>query len=120
VARAEQHGISLRQGALRGGRPLPYAAMVAAVLGSAGVITDSGGLQKEAYLLERPCTTLRTETEWVETLVDGWNHLVPDPAALGRATWVEIAGRPAPSAAQSQPYGEGKAAERAVGALVKG
>jgi UDP-N-acetylglucosamine 2-epimerase (non-hydrolysing) len=120
VARAEQHGISLRQGALLAGRPLPYAAMVAAVLGSAGVITDSGGLQKEAYLLERPCTTLRTETEWVETLVDGWNHLVPDPAALDRPAWVEIAGRAAPSTPQSQPYGEGKAAERAVGALVKG
>ena len=110
----------MRQGALQAGRPLPYAAMVAAVLGSAGVVTDSGGLQKEAYLLERPCTTLRTETEWVETLVDGWNHLVPDPAALGRPAWVEIAGRAAPSAPQSQPYGEGKAAERAVGALVKG
>ncbi len=82
---------SSRQGALHAGRPLPYAGMVAAVLGSAGVVTDSGGLQKEAYLLERPCTTLRTETEWVETFVDGWNRLVPDPTALGRPAWAAIA-----------------------------
>ncbi len=53
VARASQFGIELNQGAIRAGHPLPYADLVGAVIGSAGVVTDSGGLQKEAYLLGR-------------------------------------------------------------------
>lgn len=114
VARAEEHGIKLEQGALCVGRPLPYAGMVAAVLGSTGVVTDSGGLQKEAYLLARPCTTLRSETEWIETLEGDWNRLVPEPAALGSSAWTDIATRPAPSAPRGTPYGDGSAAERVV------
>ncbi|MET8837379.1 UDP-N-acetylglucosamine 2-epimerase (non-hydrolyzing) [Micromonospora sp. NPDC004540] len=117
VAKAEEHGLKLARGAVHVGRPLPYAGMVAAVLGSTGVVTDSGGLQKEAYLLSRPCTTLRPETEWIETLVDGWNHLVPDPSAHSRAEWIDIATRPAPTAAQGTPYGDGRAAQRVVETL---
>ena len=116
VARAEAQGLKLVQGAVHVGEPLPYAGMVAAVLGSAGVVTDSGGLQKEAYLLGRPCTTLRAETEWVETLTGGWNHLVPDPAQLG-ATWTDIATRPAPESDRGTPYGDGHAAERVIAEL---
>ncbi|MGH3241775.1 MAG: non-hydrolyzing UDP-N-acetylglucosamine 2-epimerase [Spirillospora sp.] len=119
VARAEEHGIKLERGALRVGRPLPYAAMVAAVLGSQGVITDSGGLQKEAFLLERPCTTLRTETEWPETLAGGWNELVADPGALGPARWAETATRPAPDVPRGTPYGDGHAAETVAAVLAE-
>jgi UDP-N-acetylglucosamine 2-epimerase (non-hydrolysing) len=112
-ARAAEYGIELDRGALRVGAPLPYAQMVAALSGSVGVVTDSGGLQKEAYILARPCTTVRTETEWPETLVDGWNALT-EPSA---ATFAELVTRPAPATPPGQPYGDGQAAARVVSEL---
>jgi len=112
VARASAFGIDLTGGALHTTTPLAYPQMVRAVMGSAGVVTDSGGLQKEAFLLGAPCTTLRTETEWVETLEDGWNVLDPEVTHLQ-----EVAVRPRPTAAQSQPFGDGHAASRVVNAL---
>ncbi len=111
-ARAADYGIDLERGAIEVHDPVGYPEMVAAVLGSDGVVTDSGGLQKEAYLLGRPCTTLRTETEWTETLHDGWNTLVPDPHELGAAL-----ARPWPTADRGTPYGTGTAAQAAVEAL---
>ena len=83
-ARAKAAGTSLDQGVITVAEPLAYPAMVAVVAASAGVVTDSGGLQKEAFLLGVPCTTVRTETEWPETLVGGWNVLDVDAASLGR------------------------------------
>ncbi|MFG3407154.1 non-hydrolyzing UDP-N-acetylglucosamine 2-epimerase [Streptomyces sp. NPDC048142] len=114
TARATQHGINLTQGSVHVGRPLPYAGLVAAVLASSGVVTDSGGLQKEAFLLDRVCTTIRPETEWVETLEDGWNYLVPDPHAMAPAEWSALATRPAPKVPRGAPYGDGTAAQRVV------
>lgn len=56
--------------------PLSYFDMVAVVAHASAVITDSGGLQKEAYMLQVPCITVRDETEWIETVQSGWNHIV--------------------------------------------
>lgn len=119
LAKAQEQGLKLAQGALHVGNPVGYAGMIAAVLGSVGVVTDSGGLQKEAYLLGRPCTTLRSETEWLETLSGDWNRLVPDPRALSADEWVRTATRPAPATAQGEPFGDGRAAQRVVEILAE-
>ncbi len=119
VARAAAHGIELNRGSLRVGPPLPYGGLVAAALGSAGIITDSGGLQKEALLLGRPCTTIRPETEWVETLEGDWNVLAPDPHMLDPDEWEQIATRPAPELDIGQPYGDGTAATTVVRVLAE-
>jgi UDP-N-acetylglucosamine 2-epimerase (non-hydrolysing) len=112
VARASELGVELARGRISVARPLPYPAMVAAVLHARGVVTDSGGLQKEAYLLGTPCTTLRTETEWPETLAAGWNILAPELVGLA-----QLAMRPAPVTERPPVYGEGDAAERVVATL---
>lgn len=62
--------------------PLSYFEMLTALKHCYKVFTDSGGLQKEAYWMKRPCITLRTETEWVETVHDDWNTITGADATL--------------------------------------
>ena len=112
-SRAIEFGIKLEQGSVQVFDPLPYPQTIQMMMESAGVVTDSGGLQKEAYLLGVPCTTIRTETEWVETLVDSWNVLSPDVENLTDAVM-----RPRPSVPTKSVYGDGAAAERVVDALL--
>ena len=112
LAKCTEHGLSLEAGNLIPHASIPYPQLVSAVLNSRGVITDSGGLQKEAFLLRVPCTTVRPETEWVETVDLGWNALVEPGDALTAA-----ASRPKPEPTDAAPYGDGKAAAQVVDAL---
>ncbi|GAA1680742.1 UDP-N-acetyl glucosamine 2-epimerase [Citricoccus zhacaiensis] len=113
VDRASKAGLELQSGMVKLSPPAPYPGLIAAVQRSVGVITDSGGLQKESFLLQIPCTTVRSETEWVETLQDDWNILVSDSDSL-----ISAASRPFPTAPQGVPYGRGDASEKAIQALL--
>jgi UDP-N-acetylglucosamine 2-epimerase (non-hydrolysing) len=113
VALAEAAGLDLHRGAIEIAPPLAYPELVAAVMGSAGVVTDSGGLQKEAFLLRVPATTVRPETEWVETVDLGWNVLVGSDLSSLR----DAVQRPRPTDTEAAPYGDGHAAQRVVQVL---
>lgn len=113
VSHAQAFGIELGGGSLHSGPPVAYPTMVRTLMSASGVITDSGGLQKEAFILGVPCTTIRSETEWTETLEDGWNLLDPD-LRLVRTH----ASRRRPTGPQPTPYGDGDAASRVLQALV--
>ena len=90
--------------------PLGYVDMMALVGSARLVLTDSGGLQKEAYWLRVPCITLRDETEWVETVAAGWNRLVgSDPTRI-----IEAARTFVPAVSQPALYGDGLASARCV------
>jgi UDP-N-acetylglucosamine 2-epimerase len=93
--------------------PVGYGDMLSLQKNARCVLTDSGGVQKEAYLLAVPCVTLREETEWPETLENGWNVLAgTDPERI-----VSAAVRPAPKGRPVSCFGDGRAAERIVRAL---
>lgn len=63
--------------------PVDYLTMIYLTKNAFKVVTDSGGLQKECYILDRPCITIRDQTEWIETLYNGYNILAkPDKSDL--------------------------------------
>jgi UDP-N-acetylglucosamine 2-epimerase (non-hydrolysing)/UDP-GlcNAc3NAcA epimerase len=92
--------------------PLGYLELTALLCHARALLTDSGGLQKEAYLAGVPCITMRTRTEWTETVEHGWNVLVD----LDLKAAVAALERTPPD--EHPPlYGDGDAGERAVAAL---
>ncbi len=92
--------------------PLGYVEFSALLSQARAVLTDSGGVQKEAYLAEVPCVTLRANTEWIETVASGWNTLVDLDAERALAALAAPRPREHP-----QLYGDGHAAERCVQAI---
>ncbi len=105
--RLEAAGLMDRLDGIKVVPPLGYLDFMKLARHARAVLTDSGGVQKEAYLLGVPCVTLRDSTEWVETVEAGWNTLVDlDPAAALAAL-----DRP-PPADRPELYGGGHAAER--------
>ncbi|WP_144803112.1 non-hydrolyzing UDP-N-acetylglucosamine 2-epimerase [Curtobacterium sp. BH-2-1-1] len=105
-ASAARHRLLLDRPGVVVADPVSYPELVRTVRDSVGVVTDSGGLQKEAFLLQRPTVTVRSETEWVETVDLGWNTLVgDDPTTIGAAfddLTTPITG--------ATPYGDGHSA----------
>ena len=93
--------------------PVSYNSTVSLLSNAAGLLTDSGGMQKEAYFFGVPCVTLREETEWVETVELGWNQLVGSDKERILAA-IEKMDRP-----EKMPdvYGDGHAAEAIVAAM---
>ena len=126
---AHPRTLSILRGELSGWRPtarmmmiepVGYLDMLALLQQASWVLTDSGGLQKEAFFLGCPCVTLRDETEWVETIEEGANIVAgADGAGLERSlAAIERRPRsPTPAARRDGPFGCGDAAMRIVAAL---
>jgi UDP-GlcNAc3NAcA epimerase len=91
--------------------PLGYVEMLTLSRSARLILTDSGGLQKEAYWLRVPCLTLRDETEWIETVESGWNKLVGTEVEM----IVQAVGSFAPPSSHPPLYGNGRMAEKFVG-----
>jgi UDP-GlcNAc3NAcA epimerase len=93
--------------------PLPFLDMIRLEQSAKAIVTDSGGVQKEAYFFGVPCITTRDETEWVETVSSGWNRLVGADQQRIVEAW-SAAARPAE---HPEFYGDGMAAHKIVNLL---
>jgi UDP-N-acetylglucosamine 2-epimerase len=90
--------------------PVSYFDMMVLEANARLIATDSGGVQREAYFLGIPCLTLREETEWMETVTAGWNHLVGASPEAILNSWFNFA----PPATRPPIFGEGTAAQKIV------
>jgi UDP-N-acetylglucosamine 2-epimerase (non-hydrolysing)/UDP-GlcNAc3NAcA epimerase len=115
-ARLQREGLLEQLERMQGVRlaePLGYFEFAALLCQARAVLTDSGGVQKEAYLACVPCVTLRPSTEWVETVQSGWNTLVD----LDADRALQALARDATPPEHPALYGEGDAGERCVTAI---
>ncbi|MDI9633255.1 MAG: UDP-N-acetylglucosamine 2-epimerase (non-hydrolyzing) [Methanolinea sp.] len=110
----EEHGLWQRMpGNVIATAPLGYLDMLHAMACARKILTDSGGIQKEAYLLGVPCITLRDTTEWIETVRDGWNVLV----GADRGKIADAIRHFSPSEERGMVFGEPGASRRIAGII---
>jgi UDP-GlcNAc3NAcA epimerase len=108
-------GLEAALGKVRIVEPLSFMDMVRLEQSAKVVLTDSGGVQKEAFFYEVPCVTMRDETEWTETVDLGWNQLVgADRVKIVAA----VLGATRPAGAASRPYGDGTASQAIIEQLL--
>jgi len=98
--------------------PVSYLDMLKLEKNAKAILTDSGGVQKEAYWLKVPCLTLRGETEWVETVKSGWNELV-GTETKNIFQGVNDLEKRRPSRKEKKIFGEGRASEKIVQILIR-
>ncbi len=98
-------------------QPVSYLEMLRLEMSAAVILTDSGGVQKEAFFHKVPCLTLRDETEWVETVEMGWNRICGAESERILEARETLTQQERDSS--TQPYGDGKAAERIVEILLE-
>jgi UDP-GlcNAc3NAcA epimerase len=109
-----EFGLTDRLGTVQLIEPVSYLDMVTLEKNAAVIVTDSGGIQKEAFFYRVPCVTTRRETEWVETVDAGWNVLVGTDSRAMVSAVESLAQR---QRVEVQPYGDGDAANRILDLL---
>lgn len=109
-----QHGFADKLGALKVVEPVSFLDMIRLEQSAYAIVSDSGGVQKEAYFYGVPCLTTRDETEWVETVASGWNQLVGADADR----IVDAYSKLQHPSSQPQLYGDGQAAELIISILL--
>jgi UDP-N-acetylglucosamine 2-epimerase len=107
VAFIDRHGIKVPAN-ISIIKPVNYIESLALIKNARKLLTDSGGMQKEAYFLGTPCITLRDETEWVETVQDGWNVLV----GADMAKIISAVQNFDPAKDRNASYGDGHSAKK--------